>query len=162
MITSTAAHTARERLLSDRVMRRNKSPGSDDSTSDTTPLSQTQTAAPAVKPLLPLPEGDPLPRAEQEQRAVQVALGFRRYYLAETYWDESGIAVALVKPIFSGKRRADTPHKICVDADGNVSVLPVELDDQDDQLAGPGARWPLITAASFLIGLGILLAFWLV
>lgn len=64
-----------------------------------------------------------LSRAEQECRARQVAQSFRHHTLADlTYHAEQQITLATLQPS-DAAHASDPPHQICVEANGNVSVL---------------------------------------
>jgi hypothetical protein len=115
------ADNARERLLSDRVMRHHRTPGA-------------QPAAPAITVTFPsLSAGLQLARdlgclspTEQKRRAVQIARGFKSHYLSElSYNSASGLAVALLRPARPG---VDIPRWISVTSEGDIRVWEEELD----------------------------------
>ncbi|NDJ75354.1 MAG: hypothetical protein GYB65_03765 [Chloroflexi bacterium] len=65
--------------------------------------------------------------ADQEQHAIQVAIGFKQHYLAAiTYLDDHRIAVATIKPTGTQKRPVEAPQEIWVDASGNVTIVPCD------------------------------------
>jgi hypothetical protein len=118
---ATTAACAHERLRSDTVMRRNKSGYLPSFWPPAPPITTTlATAGPGnPKPIA----YDGLSPIEQERRARQVARSFKQHYLSKIhYLSERRIAVAVVKPIRTGKTSSGTAHRICVDTDGNVSI----------------------------------------
>jgi len=116
------AQSARSRLLTDPAMRRNR------------PARATRPAAPTPAPISYAPLSAELIRAaagqgslsreDQERRAYQVASSFRQHVLIDmTYHAEQQITVATLRPKDPMAQPYDTAHKICVEANGNVSVL---------------------------------------
>ncbi|HML24959.1 MAG TPA: hypothetical protein PKD09_25115 [Aggregatilinea sp.] len=119
-----AASAARARLMQDSAMRRNH-PTFNSRTLLPSPLTVTF-ATLATEPDITtvLPDAESLTPAEQQQRALQIARTLKGGYLADlTYLADRRIAVATVCPILDQRNPLDVPHKVCVDADGNVSVI---------------------------------------
>lgn len=116
------AQSARSRLLTDPAMRRNR------------PVRATRPTASAPDPITYAPLSAELIRAaagqgslsreDQERRAYQVASSFRQHVLVDlTYHAEQQVTVATLRPKNPTAQPYDTAHKICVEANGNVSVL---------------------------------------
>lgn len=119
-----AAAAARSRLLQDAAMRRNQPAFSNLALAPfpRTVTYSTLATEPDIANLLPAAEH--LTSLEQQQRALQVARTLKDGYLADlTYLADRRIAVATVCPILSHRNALDVPHKVCVDVDGNVSVI---------------------------------------
>jgi len=126
------ATLARERLLRDREMRRNKPSHA------LSPL-----PAPPITAAFPLLAARPgrrfLTPPEQRQQVIQIARNFRSHYLANiTYLDDIKMTVAVVRPTHARRKECDGPHEICVDAAGNVSVSRCNL-------ARPSRWWPVLS-----------------
>jgi hypothetical protein len=114
---ATPASLARERLLRDRTLRRNRRP---DATLQ--PL-----AIPSITTTFAFLAAEPcaaearLTPAAQSLQAVQVARGFRGHYLAKMeYNQEDHTAIARLRSKHDHSGCAD--QKITVDAQGNVNV----------------------------------------
>lgn len=104
---SSAALAARERLLHDPQIRRNRSLSPEPSVTATF-----------------TPEETSLSHRDQEQQAIAIARAYKQYYLAEiTYQAHRREVVALIKPLHSVQ--AD-PLQIIVDANGNATIETVE------------------------------------
>lgn len=118
--TTSPARSARARLLNDPALRRNL-PAPAFAPDSATPASITFTPR-SAELIRPFSAENALSRAEQERRARQVAQSFRGHYLAElTYHPEQQIALATIRP--RAAQEPDAAHQICVEANGNVSVL---------------------------------------
>lgn len=130
-----AAAAARTRLLQDAAMRRNQ-PGFANralAPSPRTVTFSTLAAEPDIADVLP--DAERLTSIEQQQRALQVARTLKGGYMADlTYLADRRIAVATVCPILAQRNTLDVPHKVCVDADGNVSVIRHDPDATPQQL----------------------------
>ncbi len=112
----SAALSARERLLHDPQIRRNKS----------TYANHARPAAPSVTVTFETSgPGVTLSRAEQEQQAIAIARTYRHYYLAEIAYQANLCEVtALIKPMHHTKTNA---LQITVDASGNANIEALEL-----------------------------------
>ncbi|HEX3053073.1 MAG TPA: hypothetical protein VHP83_20610 [Aggregatilineaceae bacterium] len=110
-----SAATLRERLLSDPQIRRNQPAYTSPPAELVAPITVTFASA-NVHPCLSA--------AEQQQRAIQVAKSYKSHFLAEySYRDDQNVAVAVIRP----RSASDSVQQICVDADGNVSILADDL-----------------------------------
>jgi hypothetical protein len=111
------AAAARERLLQDKAMRRNR----DDAvfTMLDPALLAWQTTTPPVKSTRPAAGG--LTPVQQRQQALLVARSFKEHYLSGiSYREDCGTTIAIVRPI--QRKKGNVPHRISVDPAGNVSV----------------------------------------
>ncbi len=107
-----SATTLRERLLSDPQMRRNQAASQGSPAEWVTPITATFADHPRLS------------ATEQKQRALQVAKSYKSHFLAEyRYRDDQNLAVAVIRP----RSTSDSVQQICVDADGNVSILDENL-----------------------------------
>lgn len=80
------------------------------------------------------PDAEHLSPLEQQQRALQVARSFKDAYLADvSYLAERQLAVATIRPVLTQRNAMDVPHRICVDAEGNVNVLRLSRQTAADQ-----------------------------
>lgn len=114
------AQSARARLMNDPAMRRNHS------SHNWAPRSTASVSyAPLSAELIRAAAGQgSLTRADQERRARQVASSFRQHMVADiTYHAEQQITVATLRPIGAAAQPDESAHQICVEANGNVSVL---------------------------------------
>lgn len=138
----SAASLARERLLRDRTMRRNRPP--DPAFQPLAVPSITTTFAfLAAEPCVAEPRLTP---AAQHLQAVQVARGFRGHYVSEIKYDaKARIAIARLRSKHDHRGQAD--QEITVDAQGNVNV----------QRCGPG-RWGGARLQRLLLLLGAALS----
>jgi len=142
------ASLARERLLRDRTLRRNRAPD---------PAFQ-PLAAPSITATFPFLAAGPylaeprLTPAAQHLQAIQVARGFRGHYVSEIKYNaQDHTAIARLRAKHDHRGRAD--HEITVDAQGNVNV----------QRCGPGRwggarlQWLLLLLSAALSGTAALL-----
>ncbi|MBN1679889.1 MAG: hypothetical protein JW966_06325 [Anaerolineae bacterium] len=61
---------------------------------------------------------------------MQIVRSFKSLYLSEmNYFEDTGITVAIVRPTDCRGTNLDLPQQICVDANGNVSVLHQDFID---------------------------------
>lgn len=120
--TVAPAQSARARLLNDPALRRNLPPPSAEGQR---PDSEPPTYTPLSAELIRAAAGKAsLSRSDQERRARQVAHSFRGHVLVNlTYHAEQQMTIATIRPKDSATQPCDTPHQICVEANGNVSVL---------------------------------------
>ncbi len=116
------AKSARARLLNDPALRRN-SPAPTLAVAE--PASVRVTYTPLSAELIRAAAGKScLARADQERRARQVANSFRQHMLVNlTYHAEQQMTIATIQPKDGIAQPHDTAHQICVEANGNVSVL---------------------------------------
>ncbi|WP_162910051.1 hypothetical protein [Aggregatilinea lenta] len=119
-----AAAAARNRLLQDPAMRRSQ-PAFANRSLAPSPISitfSTPTREPDIAHVLP--DAERLSPIEQQQRALQIARTLKGGYLADlTYMAERRIAVATVHPMLAHHNALDVPHNVCVDVNGNASVI---------------------------------------
>jgi hypothetical protein len=138
MLTSTrqpAANLARERLLIDPVMRRNK------------PTTAPALEIPAITTTFPVPNND------QKRHVMQIARSFKDYYLAHVTY-QGDLTVALMNPV----NEYDEPLEIHVGANGDISVISC---GETHPSLGPAVRRILLVSSLFLI-LALTLVIWLV
>lgn len=146
-----AAVAARDRLLHDKAMRRSYGETSERGTTPRHAVTVTY-VAPADEPDLTYlaPDAEQLSPLEQQQRALQVARSFKDTYLAEvSYLAERQLAIATIRPVLAQRNALDTPHRICVDAEGNINVF---------RLSGPTAADQHLMLSRVLLILGGLLS----
>jgi hypothetical protein len=150
------AATARERLLRDREMRRNRGPSPGAAPLPAPPVTETFPAL-AVRPALSAAWSfHHLSPLDQKRQAIQIAQSFRSHYLAEiAYHDDRQMTVAILRPIQIRHHTLDVPHKICVDAAGNVGVFCSEPSQVPARTLAIG--WVLLAISVSLIVLGALI-----
>jgi hypothetical protein len=118
----STALAARERLFRDPAMRHNRPTYTANPDPPVSPTTVTFSAADLNSD--PRTSDHRLSPAEQRRQAVQVAKSFKRHYLSEiSYLDGCRLAVAVIRPTGLPHGPADIAQKICVDVDGNVSVI---------------------------------------
>jgi hypothetical protein len=120
---NNTASMARNRLMGDPVMRRNRAVAA-----PSLPPSPVTKAFPALAPtnLVVEPRHDSRQRltaSEQRTQVLVIARNFANHYLAEIkFLADRNITVALVQPSPCANPRKNPPHRISVDAHGNAEV----------------------------------------
>lgn len=115
-----SAEMARERLLNDRQIHRNRNFHADGLPLPSDPFS----GLPATGPFSPAFAQNLLTSSEQKRQAIQIAQTFRQHYLAViTYHEDCRVVVATVRPIHARNYRRDVAHDIHVDPAGNVNIV---------------------------------------
>jgi len=116
------AQSARARLLNDPALRRNLPAPT---VTEPSPATEPPTYTPLSAELIRAAAGKGyLSRGDQERRARQVAHSFRGHVLVDlTYHAEQQMTIATIRPKDIAAQPNDSAHQICVEANGNVSVL---------------------------------------
>ena len=123
-----SAATARERLLKDRTLRRNRF--------QAPPATPFPVSAP-----LTVPQGKEHPSPDrreaqlspyaQKWHVIATARHFRKHYLAEMAYDERRhITVAIIRPYLAHAQAGEVPFKIRVNGKGDTVV--VRLEEEND------------------------------
>ena len=124
---SPSAAAARERLLHDSQMRRNRVSLTEISPLPAPAITETFPALAARAAFSPGWSFHRLSPLDQKRQAIQIAQSFKGHYLAEvTYHHDRQMTVAILRPIQIRHHTLDVPHEIRVDAVGNVGVFCCE------------------------------------
>lgn len=155
-VQSRTASIARDRLLRDHAMRRNKAPLPGFSPLPAPPITETFAAQDARRAFSATWSFHHLSPLDQKREAIQIARSFRSHYVAEiTYHDDHRTTTALLRPIQVRHHSLDVPHEISVDASGNVNVSCCEPSQAPARPFAVG--WVLLASGVFVIIAGVLL-----
>ena len=130
--TRSSAAVARERLLKDRTLRRNRF--------QAPPVATLPFSAPLAMP----PRGETPPTDAhtvslspyaQKWHIIATARHFRGHYLAEmAYDDRRHITVAVICPYFAQAQAGEAPFEIRVDGKGHTTIVRLERKNDSQKL----------------------------
>lgn len=155
-VRNRTASIARDRLLRDQAMRRNKTPLPGFSPLPVPPITETFASQDARRAFSSTRSFHYLSPLDQKREVIQIAQSFRGHYVAEiTYHDDHQTTIALLRPIRIRHHSLDVPHEISVDASGNVNVSSCEPAQTPARPSAIG--WVLLATGASLIAAGALL-----
>ena len=148
--TRRSAAVARERLLNDRTLRRNRfqtPPVAALPFSVSFPLGEHKTEPPTP------PSAPPLSPYAQKWHIIATARHFRGHYLAEIAYDhQHHVTVAIIQPYLAQAQAGETPFAIRVDGQGHTTITRLEREKDTPPLALSRRIFAALILAAALTG----------